>query len=240
MIMGDRSKKRMKCKACKSKRVAQLNKRLLNGDSLNSISKLYGMSRDVIRRHKNECLSELLQETAEENQLVGDSLVKQVEADIDMIHKLVWACDEWLTDPDDPTKYFLGPRSNEVEVVYMDLDEKTGRQEKIPRKATLQELIDKAEQGGVIIRSITTKQADPRELLLKSIAKLEGIVKMILETTQNEIENRHKRAAIDKAASEGSMISFEKQISQITERVTIAMKESNSAELCEKAGLPEL
>jgi hypothetical protein len=229
-----------KCKICDSKKASYINNKIVNGDSISSISKLYGFARDTIKRHKTLCISPLLKQSNDEKQLVGDSLVKQVEADIGMIHKLVRACDEWLTDPDDPSKYFIGARGNEIEVVYVELDPETNRYEKVPRKASLQELVDKAENGGVLIRSINIRAADPRELLLKSIAKLEGIVKMILETTQNEIENKHKRAVIDKAASEGSMISFEKQISQITERVTFAMQRSNNNELCKMAGLPEL
>lgn len=239
--MGDRSKKRKKCKACDSKRVAQLNKQLLNGDSISGISKLYGMSRDVIRRHKNECLGELLQEVVKEKQLAGDSLIKQVEADIDMVHKLVRACDEWLTDPDDPSKYFLGPRGEEIEITYQEKDTGTDRLLPTMRKASLQEMIDTVEKNGhFVVRNITTKHADPRELLLKAIAKLEGIVKMILDTTMAEIENKHKRTAMDKAQSEGKTISFEKEINQITERVIIAMKSSNTEELSKKAGLPEL
>ncbi len=91
-----------------------------------------------------------------------------------------------------------------------------------------------------VIHNITHKHADPRELLLKAIAKLEGIVKMILDTTMAEIENKHKRVALDKVQSEGGIISFEKQINQITERVTVAMKSSNTEELSKKAGLLEL
>ncbi len=230
-----------KCKICDSKKVSYINNKIVNGDSISSISRLYGFARDTIKKHKNVCISRLLQEVNEEKQLVGDSLVKQVEADIFMIHKMVRACDEWLTDPEDPTKYFLGPRGDEIEVVYQERDDETARLLPAKQKASLQELINTVEKGGgYVVRGINNRAADPRELLLKSITKLEGIVKMILETTQNEIENKHKRAAIDKAASEGSMISFEKQISQITERVTIAMKNSNSAELCKMAGLPEL
>jgi len=63
---------------------------------------------------------------------------------------------------------------------------------------------------------------------------------MILETTQAELENKYKKEALSKAAKDGGVISIEKQISQITERVTIAMKGSNSEELCKLAELPEL
>ncbi len=237
--------KRKTCKVCDSKRVVQINQMILRGDSIAKINKLYGISRTTITKHKRECIAEVLQtaldERGEEKQLVGDTLIKQVEADIGMIHKLINACDEYLTDPEDPNKYFVGPRSNEIEIVYQGKDPQTGRLEKLTHKASLQEMIDVVENSdNFIVRNINIKQADPRELLLKSIAKLEGIVKMILETTMSEIENRHKRDAMDKAQSEGGTISFEKQIDTITERVTIAMRSSNTAELSKIAKLPEL
>ena len=233
--------KKIKCKICDSKKVAQINQKIVNGDSIASISKLYGFARDTIKRHKKLCISTLLQQANDEKELIGDSIVKQVEADIYMIHKLVKACDEWLTDPEDPSKYFLGPRGDEIEILYLGKDPETGREDKLIRKATLQEMINTIEsEGTFVIKNITHKHADPRELLLKAIAKLEGIVKMILDTTMAEIENKHKRAAIEKVEKDGGFISFEKQITQISERVIIAMKESNTAELSEKAGLPEL
>jgi len=212
----------------------------MNGDSITSIVRLSGITRNTLLRHKSECMGGMLQRVNEEKGLVGDSLIKQVEADITLVHKLVQACDAWLTDPDDPNKYFLGPRGEEIDITYQETDPETGRLEKIMKKASLQEMIHAVEAGGFIIRNITTKQADPRELLLKSIGKLEGIVKMILETTQAELENKFKREALSKAAKEGGTISIEKQISQITERVTIAMKSSNSEELCRMAELPEI
>ena len=238
--MGRKRGKRKTCKVCDSRNLVNINRMLLDGATIVSIENLYGISRNTLLRHKKECMGAMLMEVKESKKLVGDSLVKQVEADIVLVHKLVKACDEWLTDPDDPTKYFLGPRGQEIDITYQETDPETGRLDKIMKKASLQEMMHAIESEGIVIRNITTKQADPRELLLKAIGKLEGIVKMILETTQNEIENKHKRAAIDKASKDGGMISFEKQISQITERVTIAMKGSNSEELCKLAELPEL
>lgn len=234
------SAKKGQCKICDSKSVSTINKMLLNGDTIAKIHHLFPFARGTITKHRDTCMAGMLQKINDKKEIIGDSLVKQVEADIVLVHKLVRACDEWLTDPDDPSKYFLGPRGQEIDITYQETDPETGRLDKMMKKASLQEMIHAIEAGGFVIRNITTKQADPRELLLKAIGKLEGIVKMILETTQNEIENKHKRAAIDKASKDGSVISFEKQISQITERVTIAMKGSNSEELCKLAELPEL
>ena len=228
------------CKICNGKSAAAINTMMLNGDTIAKVHKMYGYARSTITKHRDSCMAGMLQKVNAEKDLVGNSLIKQVEADITLVHKLVRACDAWLTDPDDPNKYFLGPRGEEIDITYQETDPETGRLEKMMKKASLQEMIHAIESKGFVIRNITTKQADPRELLLKSISKLEGIVKMILETTQNELENKFKKEAINKAAKEGGSISIEKTISQITERVTIAMKSSNSEELCKLAELPEL
>ena len=169
--------KRKTCKVCDSKRVVQINQMIMRGDSIAKINKLYGISRTTIAIHKRECIAEVLQtaldEKGEEKQLVGDTLIKQVEADIGMIHKLVDACDRELTDPEDSSKYFIGPKAYEMEITYQGKNKETGRLEKLTHKANLQEIIDVVEEGGFIVRNINTKTADPRELLLKAIAKLE-------------------------------------------------------------------
>lgn len=239
-------KKKHKCKVCNSKRVVQINKKIRNGESLSSIEATYGISRSTLRKHKLNCMNALLtdqitqMEKSDKDDLIGEVLVKQVRSQIDLVHKLVEACDEWLTDPDDPEKYFLGARGDEVDIVYQEVDEATGRLLPSRQKATLQECIQKVASDGFIIRGITNKHADPRELLLKAIAKLESTVKMINESTQNLIEWEHKKNALDKLSTEGGEISFEKQVNTIVERVTIAVKGSNTKELCKAAGLPKL
>ena len=130
---------------------------------------------------------------------------------------------------------------DEVEIVYQEKS-KRGNLQPQRNKASLQEIVDHIEEEtGYVIRGIKHTHADPRTLLLQAITKLEGTVKMIHESTRLLIEWEHKKSALEKAKDQGvESISFEKQVDTITERVIIAVKESNTEELCKEAGLPEL
>jgi hypothetical protein len=218
-----------------------INAKIRNGDSINGLYKLTGLSRNVLTKHKNECMSKIIAtDSKSRDALVGDTLLKQVRDQIELVQKLVIACDEWLTDPDDPEKYFLGPRGQEIDITYSEIDPDTGRILPSQRKATLQEMIQAVESKGYVIRGITNKHSDPRELLLKAIGKLEGTAKFIYESSQKLIEWEHKKKALDKLETEGGSISFEKQVEMITEKVTIAYNKGQSQELSELAGLPDL
>jgi hypothetical protein len=232
-----------KCIVCNHKKVAQIEAKIRNGASLNSLHKLYGMSRNVLMKHKNVCMARLIADDNDTREaLVGDSLIQQVQDQISMIHKLVKACDDYLTDPDDPEKYFLGERGDEIEVVYRTFDEETGRTSNMQRKASLQEMITAVESTNhYIVMSLNSKHSDPRDLLLKAIGKLETTSKFIMEASQKMIEWEHKKNAMERLSKEGvTSVTFEKQIDTITERVILARKESNTEELSRIAELPEI
>lgn len=234
--------KRKTCKVCNSKQLAQIDGKIRNGDSLSSLSKRYGLSRSTLRKHRDECIPALLaQDKTLKEVSTGEMMVKQVGAQIKLVAKLIAACDDYLTDPDDPDKYFLGPRGEEIEIVYQEVDKENGKVDNVQRKATLQEILDAIENKGYVIRGITNKHSDPRDLLLKAIGKLEGTAKMIIAATEQLIEWEYKKASLEKlSGSELNSVSFEKQVDMITERVTISLKDTNSEVLCKKAGLPEI
>lgn len=233
--------KRRKCKVCNHKKVALIDKKIRNGDSINSIHKIFSVSRDTLALHRDNCMSALLQEDkAIQESLVSDSLIHQVQAQIALVQKLILACDDYLTDPDDDSKYYLGPHGHEIDVTYQEVNKKTGGLLPSRQKATLQELIQAVEGDSYVIRGITSKHADPRDLLLKAITKLEGTAKFIFEGTQKLIEWEHKKKALDKLAETGGTISIEKEIQTITEKVVVAFGKSNTVELSDLAGLPKL
>lgn len=230
---------RTHCKVCSHKKVAQINEKIRNGDSIASLSKLYGISRTTLAKHKNECMVKLLAEDKETmDAIVSDSLIKQVNVQIDLVHKLIGACDEWLTDPEDPTKYYLGPRGEEVDIAYQVTDSRTGEISKVQRKATLQELLQAIEGHGYIIRGVKFNHSDPRELLIKAIGKLEGTVKMIHESSRQLIEWEHKKKALERLDGGDNVVTVEEQISTITRRLTVASKKNDTESLMAQAGLP--
>lgn len=234
--------KRYKCKVCEHKKAGQITTKIRNGDSINSLHKLYGLSRSALNRHKSECMVQLLAEDkATHESLIGDSLINQVKGQLDLVQKMIVACDEYLTDPDDPSKYFIGARGDEIDVVYRTYDKEEKKLSNMQKKSTLQNILDAInDDGNFVVMNITVKHTDPRDLLLKAITKLEATAKMIFESSQKLIEWEHKKKAIEKVANEGGTISFEKEVNLITERVIVAMAGSNSEELSRLAGLPEL
>lgn len=93
------------------------------------------------------------------------------------MNKMIDACDAFLTDPDDPSVYSLGPRAHEVMVTYEIVigETQSGTPITKRKKANLQSLLDIAEEktkGEVTI--VETKSADPRDLILKTAAQLKG------------------------------------------------------------------
>lgn len=228
-----------KCKICNHKRVAQINSKMLNQASLSSLEKLYSVSRATLRKHRDNCLPAIL---ADDNKIkdaiTGDVLIKQVYDTIALVRKLYTACDDYLTDPDDKDKYFLGPRGHEIEVLYSDYNDK-GNPDRVQKKADIQQLLDSLD-GKYVIRNVTVKHADPRDLLLKGIGKLQDTVKMIQSSTQNLIEWEHKKRALDKIANEGAaMVTVQEEVAIITKRVTIALG-IDTDDLMKKAGMPNL
>jgi len=92
------------------------------------------------------------------------------------VNMLFDACHAWLLDPEDPTRYFLGPRADDVKVVYWGRD-RNGQA--VQKKAPLSEVLARAEDAGVRIERWETKYADPRELALKVAAQLKGQTELL-------------------------------------------------------------
>ena len=97
------------------------------------------------------------------------------------------ACFDWLTDPTDTNRLYLGPRAEDVEVVYLIGD----GDKKERRKAKLSELLQRVETGlSISVVWSETKYADPRELLIKASSALGGHMKTYHGFKQQaELEN---------------------------------------------------
>lgn len=102
----------------------------------------------------------------------GAQLLKEIERIMERVNKMYDACDAYLTDPEDSSRYYLGPRSNEVRVVYLEYDE-DGKP--IRRVSRLQTLLDNL--AGVV--EVHYKHADPRVLLLKTALTLKQQLELL-------------------------------------------------------------
>ena len=104
-------------------------------------------------------------------------LLAELAECVKRVHLLSDACDRWLRDPDDPTRYDVGPRAEDVAVSYS-RETEDGRT--VRRKERLAVLLARVEeQAGATVELVQIRHADPRELLLKSYDRLESRLTLV-------------------------------------------------------------
>jgi len=79
------------------------------------IARRYGLSKDALLRHKaDHLLPEIVAAWQAERHGNGLELADELRGWMTTISKLMRACDDWLTDPDDPERFTLAPHTTEV------------------------------------------------------------------------------------------------------------------------------
>lgn len=141
--------------------------------------------RDIAARQLGAAESDLLQldpqlGAQEALQRSAESLEANLCRLIEHADRMLVAADEWLRDPDDRSKYFLGPRTTEVVV---DVYDSLGRKVDPGVKRTLAELLAEARKPaaelGRTVELREAKYADPRKLLLEAVATLKPVVEVL-------------------------------------------------------------
>jgi hypothetical protein len=149
------------------------------------IAARYGLSTSALVRHKaDDLLPEIVAAWQAERHANGIELVTELRGWMDTIGKLLKACDAWLTDPEDPTRYDLSPRASEVLVHYeMTIAGPGGRPVVVKRKARLQALLGALSRvrDGLAVTAVESKAADPRKLLLDTTKTLESHLRLVAE-----------------------------------------------------------
>jgi transposase len=175
----------------------QIIKALINGTkSQRSIAKQFGISHASVRRYLLQKLTyQAAKVAAEKDRYQGEELLKEVEHVMHRMRLLYDACHEYLEDPKKPGTYYLGPRAQEMDVVYY---EKSGRK-MVKRRMNLQTLISRLrKEHKKTIVEVKYKHTDPRKLIvdtastltrqLELIGKIQGHIKdIVIHYTLNEI-----------------------------------------------------
>ena len=166
-----------KCTICEHPQVEAINKALVEGMSLSEIVSLFpGITKSALHRHKESHLPTTLSKAKEAQQIVqGDTVMTELKQCFERVSLLFDACDRWLRDADDPSRYDLSPRAEDVKVTYLEPGRKGGR----PKKAPVSELLARIEGAGYQVISCESKHADPRELILKTANRLQGQVELL-------------------------------------------------------------
>jgi hypothetical protein len=133
--------------------------RILKGESLAALDREYGFGKGVSWKYVKEVLAERVQEAVQQGK---DDIRHRLESIFDRLQKLLDACHTWLQDPDDPEKYTLCPRMDEIEVVYLDVNENGNI---VNKKALLSSLLARALNLDDMVE-VKTRNMDNRKLLV--------------------------------------------------------------------------
>lgn len=173
-----------RCTVCAHPERREIDKALVAAQlPYRNIAERYAVSPQALLRHKaDHLLAEIVANWQAERQQNGLDLAQEVRGWMDTITKLLRACDEWLTDPDDATRYDLGPRAHEV-WVHHEVPNGDGRPHR--KKERLSVLLARLETAAVWppyeIGLVETKHADPRKLILDTTRRLEGHLRLVAE-----------------------------------------------------------
>jgi hypothetical protein len=104
--------------------------------------------------------------------------IEQLERGLGRVNLLMDACDAWLRSADDPERYDVGARAEEVDVTY-EVEVRTANGSLVTQKRTkrLTELmgcLEGEDEDGARFcgwKHGETKRADPRELILRTVAE---------------------------------------------------------------------
>ncbi len=132
----------------------------------------------------------------------GEALLARIEDTIVYVQKMYDACNDWLQDPEDHSKYNLDPRAYEHQVIYnWIITDGEGNDTRIRKKANLQELLERAMREDEEIIKVESKVADPRNLVLQTaqtlnkqletLAKIAGVVQEVTNVDVNINMNTH-------------------------------------------------
>ena len=159
------------CTVCTHARSREIDTAIIAGKLSNRvIARQFAIHHDAVRRHRDEHLIDKLQHAqAIATRIEMIDLNRELATIYQAVRGYFDACDEWLRDPDDPSKYNLSPRSQDVMIIYEEQDGEKIRR----RKAHLSTLLKQVEVGlGVKVVACHSRQTDIRKLFLKALSML--------------------------------------------------------------------
>ena len=161
------------CTICCHEAKLAINALIAIGKSYRNIAAQFGIAPSSIARHVKACIPQALEAARLQTKAKsGFDIERELQNGLSRLNKLIDACDEWLTDPDDKEKYNLEPRDLEMSVIYLDPQDKDESGNSKRKRDSLRRLIAKLEDANYEILDVKSEPADPRELLVKTAAQI--------------------------------------------------------------------
>lgn len=164
------------CTICTHEKKEEIDKALINNESLRNIAKRFNLSSAAVNRHKVHLPATLTKAKDVQEIAQADNVMGELKRCMTRINLLFDACDRWLRDPDNPEQYDISPRADDVIVVY---EEMGNLGKSVRKKAPISQLLEKIEGAKLNVISWESKQSDPRELILKTAGTLQGNIDLL-------------------------------------------------------------
>jgi hypothetical protein len=129
---------------------------------------------------KDKLAADAAKVLAKEGNKNGANLLQRIETIMLRMQKLYDACDDYLRDPENGERYYLGPRAHEMQVVY----ETCSGKKTVRKKATLARLLEQLSKKKLDPVEVYTKYADPRKLIIDTASVLSKQLELIGKITQ--------------------------------------------------------
>lgn len=169
-----------RCTVCDHKDRYDIDLALASGRVSNrSIALQFGLVHTSVRRHKADHLPQVLAEAFKAHKEARAGEIRaEVSQIINRIKKLLAAADDYLSDPDDPTRYTIGPRAEDITVTYTEAVSDGEKRQR--RKAPLTSLIARVEHAtGIDVVAWESRHSDPRDVLVKASVAARGLFELL-------------------------------------------------------------
>lgn len=176
---------------------ALLRDEIAHGLNAPAIAAKYGLTKQAVYKRINRmeltatALTVLVPAESHRYFSANINAMNEVTYSLSKVRLLMDACDAWLRDAKDPTKYDIGPRANEVIVTYLENDGEGGQ---VKAQAKLSDLLNRLENGGMLAIRGETKHADPRELILKTAQETRQTITQAVELVSRIAEVKAMQA----------------------------------------------
>ncbi len=164
--------------------------------------------------------------------------LEQLLKGLERVNLLMDACDAWLRDAEDPSRYHLGPRASEIEVLYeVELPAKDGarartekRRRKLSELLALMKTLDEGDGSVVYTEVKETRYADPRDLVLKTSVEARQIVSLAVDLSRSLADVRAMETLRDAMLAEWARMAPEaaERIAEAVRRVAMVHRNGTS------------
>ena len=186
-----------RCTVGHSSARAEIDRALVTRElSFPAAARRFRLSQSSLYRHYCEHLPGALVKAREAAAVASsDRLLTELQRCLERVNLLFDACDRWLRDPEDPSRYEVGARAEDVSVTYF---EAGSNGQPVRRKARLSALLGRLDEMPTFLFTdvVEIKCADPRELVLKTAERLEGHLSLLAK-----LEGRLQEVSIDAVRS---------------------------------------